>query len=142
MMNVAATRAKEEFYVIGDKELYLSLGSEVANNTMMIIRKYAKDHPDLVDNDVSCSTAAANAAPPVRRITGKVTGVNTNPMTNKKYAYVKGNDGEKYTVTEQIFSETPDADDIICKGKTISFISAANQAGTVRYARDIRQYSS
>lgn len=40
MMNVAATRAKEEFYVIGDKTLYASLGSEVANKTIAIIEDY------------------------------------------------------------------------------------------------------
>lgn len=43
MMNVAATRAKEEFYVIGDKELYASLGSEVANKTIQIIDLYNHD---------------------------------------------------------------------------------------------------
>ncbi|MEK5107983.1 AAA domain-containing protein [Cytobacillus sp. FSL K6-0129] len=40
MMNVAATRAKEEFYIIGDKKLYASLGSEVANKTISIIDDY------------------------------------------------------------------------------------------------------
>ncbi|MDZ5711340.1 DEAD/DEAH box helicase [Jeotgalibacillus haloalkalitolerans] len=40
MMNVAATRAKEEFYVIGDKALYASLGSNVANTTISIIEDY------------------------------------------------------------------------------------------------------
>lgn len=40
MMNVAATRAKKEFYVIGDKKLYASLGSEVANKTISIIDDY------------------------------------------------------------------------------------------------------
>lgn len=40
IMNVAATRAKEEFYVIGDKKLYASLGSEVANKTISIIDDY------------------------------------------------------------------------------------------------------
>lgn len=40
MMNVAATRAKNEFYVIGDKELYASLGSKVANTTIAIIDRY------------------------------------------------------------------------------------------------------
>ncbi|MCR8642970.1 AAA domain-containing protein [Paenibacillus sp. N1-5-1-14] len=43
MMNVAATRAKEEFYVIGDKKLYASLGSEVANKTISIINDYNND---------------------------------------------------------------------------------------------------
>ena len=40
MMNVAATRAKSEFYVIGDKSLYASLGSKVANMTLSIIEDY------------------------------------------------------------------------------------------------------
>lgn len=40
MMNVAATRAKEEFYVIGDKKLYQSLRTKVANETISIIEQY------------------------------------------------------------------------------------------------------
>ncbi|MFP3420357.1 AAA domain-containing protein [Bacillus sp. SIMBA_154] len=40
IMNVAATRAKEEFYIIGDKKLYASLGSDVANKTISIIKDY------------------------------------------------------------------------------------------------------
>ena len=40
IMNVAATRAKEEFYIIGDKKLYASLGSDVANKTIQIINDY------------------------------------------------------------------------------------------------------
>lgn len=40
MMNVAATRAKKEFYIIGDKKLYASIGSEVANKTISIIDDY------------------------------------------------------------------------------------------------------
>lgn len=40
MMNVAVTRAKEEFYVIGDKKLYAELGSKVANITMSTIDDY------------------------------------------------------------------------------------------------------
>ncbi|GGE54994.1 ATPase [Pullulanibacillus camelliae] len=40
IMNVAATRAKEEFYVIGDRKLYASLGSRVANQTISIIDDY------------------------------------------------------------------------------------------------------
>lgn len=43
IMNVAATRAKGEFYVIGDKKLYASLGSEVANKTISIIDDYNND---------------------------------------------------------------------------------------------------
>jgi superfamily I DNA and/or RNA helicase len=40
IMNVAATRAKEEFYVIGDKRLYKDLKSKVANATISIIDRY------------------------------------------------------------------------------------------------------
>ena len=40
IMNVAATRAKEEFYIIGDKKLYASLGSNVVNKTIQIISDY------------------------------------------------------------------------------------------------------
>lgn len=53
MMNVAATRAKEEFYVIGDKELYLSIGSDVATETYRVMREYKAEHPEKVDEDVS-----------------------------------------------------------------------------------------
>lgn len=40
IMNVAATRAKEKFYIIGDKKLYLSLKGDVINDTYEIIRKF------------------------------------------------------------------------------------------------------
>ena len=53
MMNVAATRAKKEFYVIGDKELYLGIGCDVASDTYKIINRYKKEHPELVDDDVN-----------------------------------------------------------------------------------------
>lgn len=52
MMNVAATRAKKEFYVIGDKQLYLGLGP-VASQTHATIQEYARDHHELIDEDVS-----------------------------------------------------------------------------------------
>lgn len=40
IMNVAATRAKDEFYIIGDKNLYLSLKSDVINDTYEIIEDF------------------------------------------------------------------------------------------------------
>lgn len=40
MMNVAATRAKEEFYVIGDKSLYLNLRCNVATDTYQVIQQH------------------------------------------------------------------------------------------------------
>ncbi len=40
IMNVSVTRAKKEFYIIGDKKLYSSLGSDVIDKTMNEIRKF------------------------------------------------------------------------------------------------------
>lgn len=40
IMNVSATRAKKEFYIIGDKKLYSNLGSDVINKTINEIRKF------------------------------------------------------------------------------------------------------
>ncbi|MBO0480929.1 DEAD/DEAH box helicase [Candidatus Enterococcus courvalinii] len=39
LMNVAATRAKEEFYIIGDKKMYRSLKSEVVDKTLAVFDK-------------------------------------------------------------------------------------------------------
>lgn len=39
IMNVAATRAKEEFYIIGDKKLFKELGSDVIKKTLEVIEK-------------------------------------------------------------------------------------------------------
>ncbi len=36
-MNVAATRAKKEFYIVGDKKLYKSLNSEVVIKTLSVL---------------------------------------------------------------------------------------------------------
>ena len=48
IMNVAATRAKKEFYIIGDKKLYLGLKSDVINDTYTIIEKFNKSTNDYV----------------------------------------------------------------------------------------------
>ena len=64
MMNVAATRAKKEFYIIGDRKLYLSLNCDVANDTDRIIRQYKADHPELVEDTVNMAAAKKAGAPP------------------------------------------------------------------------------
>ncbi len=53
MMNVAATRAKKEFYIIGDKELYLGLGSDVVEDTYSVMRAYQKEHSELCFDEKS-----------------------------------------------------------------------------------------
>ena len=52
MMNVAATRAKEEFYIIGDKDMYLKLGGNVVRDTHKVLMQYQKEHPDLVADTI------------------------------------------------------------------------------------------
>ena len=40
IMNVAATRAKEEFYIIGDQKLFMNINSEVINQTYSILQRF------------------------------------------------------------------------------------------------------
>ncbi|MCD7839668.1 MAG: AAA domain-containing protein [Erysipelotrichaceae bacterium] len=65
MMNVAATRAKKEFYIIGDKKLYvIDTHSSVAYNTNQEIQRYKKDHPELIDDNVNIvSVPSSNNSP-------------------------------------------------------------------------------
>lgn len=106
IMNVAATRAKEEFYIIGDRKLYLELGCDVVKETDRIIREY--------NNEQKKSEADQD------RMTGIVFYIGkgkTGP-----YAYIKGKDGIQYTVSESLYSATKNADQIIQKGKRLSFL--------------------
>lgn len=123
MMNVAATRAKEKFYVIGDKKLYLK--SKVASETYRIIEEYLKDHPDPLESNArsiikQITKDDRSQTSSETRICGKITRVG-NGQKNK-YAYIKGNDGENYTINETIYSQTENADQIIQKNKSVSFI--------------------
>lgn len=133
MMNVAATRAKKEFYVIGDKRLYLGIGSTVASETYRIIEEYRKKYPQYTDDDVSLLVNANESddkkkIPAVKpehsgsdiRVKGKVTFVGNGKKN--KYAYIEGNDGKRYTVTEAVYSNTSNADAVIRVNKTVSFI--------------------
>lgn len=117
MMNVAATRAKEEFYIIGDRKLYLGLGCDVVTNTERIMRQYQKQLSDVADEKVD-RAAKEKAAP--RRVTGTVKYVGKG---NKGfYAYVAGDDGKEYYINERIYSEMNRAKELIQKGNKISFV--------------------
>ena len=128
IMNVAATRAKEEFYIIGDKKLYLGLGCDVVTDTDRIIRQYKNQHPDLVDDQVHrtvLDVRAAETKVPVidadlRRITGTVKYVGKGAKSF--YAYVIGDDGKEYSITESIYSNMGPAAEVIQKGNKISFV--------------------
>lgn len=150
MMNVAATRAKKEFYIIGDKKLYLGLGCDVATETNRIIGQYKKQFPDLVDDDVNpargekielsskeepvqmnqvqkaephAQAAEMHTSVPkedVKRVTGTIRYIGKG--TKNSYAYVAGDDGKEYSITESIYSETDHAEEVIQKGNKISFV--------------------
>lgn len=62
MMNVAATRAKEEFYVIGDLALYK--GKAVADTTFSEMMKYQQEHPDLYDDNTQIEAMPEDHAAP------------------------------------------------------------------------------
>ncbi len=128
IMNVAATRAKEEFYIIGDRKLYLGLGCDVVTDTDWIIRQYKNQHPDLVYDQIyktELRMQVNETQMPVidadlRRITGTVKYVGKG--TKSFYAYVAGVDGKEYSITENIYLKTEHAIEVIQKGKKISFV--------------------
>ena len=132
MMNVAATRAKNAFYIIGDKKLYIGLHSEVADDTIAIINKYSNEHPDLVDNDIMLEEAIKNK-PSNNIITGKIIKVRKGHQT--KYAYIKGADGNQYTVNEKMYDKIVNADKIIIEGNRVKFTPIASK--NVLYAVNI-----
>lgn len=128
ILNVAVTRAKEEFYIIGDRKLYLGLGCDVVTNTDKIIRQYKIQHPDLVEEQVrriqphgqAAETQASVTDAELRRVTGTVKYVGKG--TKSFYAYVTGTDGKEYSITENIYSGTDRAREVIRKGNRISFV--------------------
>lgn len=125
MMNVAATRAKKEFYIIGDKKLYLGLGCDVAADTDRVIRQYKKQFPDLVEDNVNLVEKAETLHTLIpkadyRRVTGAIKYVGRG--TKCCYAYVAGDDGKEYSITESIYSVTNHAKEVIQKGNRISFV--------------------
>ena len=80
ILNVAVTRAKEEFYIIGDRKLYLGLSCDAVTDTDKIIRQYKIQHPDLVEEQVhriqphgqAAETQASVTDAELRRVTGTV----------------------------------------------------------------------
>lgn len=119
MMNVAATRAKNAFYIIGDKSLYKSLRSEVADDTIAIINKYSNEHPDLVDNNITLESSIKLKHSDNVIISGMIIKVSKGHQTN--YAYIKGSDGKRYTVNEKMYDKIVNADKIIIEGNRVKF---------------------
>lgn len=54
MMNVAATRAKSEFHIIGDKELYKGLKNKTVDETISIIDQYSERNKPEAGEEGKC----------------------------------------------------------------------------------------
>lgn len=122
MMNVAVTRAKEEFYIIGDKNLYLSLGSDTANLTAKIIENYNRKHPQYATGQEQVlfeNNEVEESSQTMHYISGMVHYVGKGKTSC--YAYVNGNDDNRYIITENVYSITENAEEIIKKGNEICF---------------------
>lgn len=131
MMNVAATRAKKEFYIVGDKKIYLKCGGDVITETYEVISKYKKQYPELIDDDINSVMEYNND---ITRIEGVIADVKRGKKA--KYAEVTGYDNKTYTIDENIFSQTTNAENIISKGNHISFV-IKSQGPKRTYIKDI-----
>ncbi len=135
IMNVAATRAKEEFYIIGDRKLYLDLRCDVITETDRVIREYGKQHPELVDEQVYIKEAGCRSDEDrAGRMTGTVRFVGKGQKSF--YAYVTGNDGKEYVISENIYAKTENAIEVIRKGQKISFVP--EEGSTKPLAAEVR----
>ena len=47
ILNVAATRAKKEFYIIGELSLYRKTGSDPVKHTLSLLKKFSDEHPQM-----------------------------------------------------------------------------------------------
>ena len=89
MMNVASTRAKKEFYVIGDLSLYK--GKPVADTTFAEMKKYQEKHPDLYDDNTQIEDEAEEqvvqetdkVSPKVQQNSGQADNVPACPICGK-----------------------------------------------------------
>lgn len=69
-----------------------------------------------------------------KRITGTINYVGKG--TKSFYAYVAGDDGKEYSITENIYSETDHAKEVIQKGNIISFVPKEGKKKP--YATDVK----
>ncbi len=147
MMNVAATRAKKEFYIIGDKKLYADLGSKVITKTAKIIDEYGVEHPELINDNskqmeeaeepfvqektepqktTETSSVLEEEITPIliipkeSRLFGTVSRVGKGKKSS--YAYIKGDNGKTYVISEQLYPEISSAPIILKKDNRVSFV--------------------
>lgn len=122
---------KKEFYIVGDKKLYLNCGGDVITEIYEVISKYKKQYPELIDDDVNSVMEYNND---ITRIEGVIADVKRGKRA--KYAEVTGYDNKTYTIDENIFFQTINAENIISKGNHISFV-IKSQGPKRTYIKDI-----
>ena len=141
ILNVAATRAKEEFYIIGDLNLYKEVGGEVIRKTFGIIQDHKKANAplpepseDINEEEMRESDNMQNLQDANNTRIGSVekrevkklmpyTGISSKKYTGASsyYAYVDGSDGHQYRIDEQHFPKIKDAENIFVAGNKIEF---------------------
>lgn len=136
MMNVAATRAKDEFYIIGNRSLYEGLHNKVIQGVISVMDDYKKEHPDnVLEESVSCIEPVENL-----RLKGVITRVYKGKKTN--YAYIKGDDGIEYTLSEDEYDMVENADKIIKRKNRISFVINEEKSNSNKiYIVDVKPIS-
>ena len=95
------------------------------------ISKYKKQYPELIDDDVNSVMEYNND---ITRIEGVIADVKRGKRA--KCAEVTGYDNKTYTIDENIFSQTINAENIISKGNHISFV-IKSQGPKRTYIKDI-----
>lgn len=107
MMNVAATRAKKEFYLIGDWTLYKNLDSNVIRITNKVINKFKSEHPNQPDEVLDRQFAIV---------------VKSGKGKSSFYSYLKGEDGKTYVINETWFIKIKDGEHFLLnEGQRVSF---------------------
>lgn len=132
MMNVAATRAKKEFYIIGDRKLYEGLNNKVIKGVISVIDDYKKEHPENVLGQKLSRIDNVEE----KRLKGKITRVGRGRKAI--YAYIDGDDGVQYALSENEYPNVENASDIIQQEKRISFVIDDQQKkGKNVYIKDV-----
>lgn len=140
ILNVAITRAKEEFYIIGDLNLYKEVGGEVIRKTFGIIEDYKKPNSPLPEPSEDINEEEMSESDNMQDLQdtntyiGSVkkvevqkpmphTGISSKKYagTSSYYAYVDGSDGHQYRVDELHFPKIKDAENIFVAGNQIEF---------------------
>ncbi len=156
MINVAATRARKAFYIIGDRKLYMGLGSEVVMTTLRCLQQYRKKYPDLVvfedpnqsrkkvsesgeklhrSEETAGQSEIRQNRPEVkqqensegRRMNGISLGIRVARTSGMQYATIKGSDDINYYLPNTELMKIPDYQKLLEKDAPVTFIPDARK---------------